>query len=176
MAPIQASCAPRLRRCAVDILDECIDRGIAAGGIGLCPTLRIEARARVGRSRAATSANPRASAIAEATNVGSRIAANGTNTTRVVPSSEMVCANSSARRLLPTPPGPSRVTRRVEESAKLFRDLTAEPGPPNEISAGVGVSASKRGPSVSTGMSVIRQQPPRTGQINRPAVGDPDAK
>jgi hypothetical protein len=47
MAPIQASCAPRLRRSAIDVLDECIDRGIAAEGIGLCPTLRIEARARL---------------------------------------------------------------------------------------------------------------------------------
>ena len=42
-------------------------------------------RARLGKSSAVTSDSPRASAIADATNAGFRVAASGTNTTRVVP-------------------------------------------------------------------------------------------
>ena len=66
-------------------------------------------RTRFGKSIAVTSASPSASAIAGATNAGFRMAANGTNTTRVGPSAAMARASSSARRVFPTPPGPVSV-------------------------------------------------------------------
>ena len=80
-------------------------------------------RARLGKSSAVTSDSPSASAIADATNAGSRIAANGTNTTRVAPSAAIARASSSARRVFPTPPGPVSVMRRAAGSASHCRSV-----------------------------------------------------
>ena len=66
---------------------------------------------------------PEASAIADATKVGSRMAASATNTTRVEPSSAVARAISSARRVFPTPPGPTSVMRRAAGSASQCRSV-----------------------------------------------------
>ena len=58
-------------------------------------------RAPLGRSSAVTSESPSASAIAEATNAGSRIAANGTNTTRVGPSAAIASCELQRQTGLP---------------------------------------------------------------------------
>ena len=81
-------------------------------------------RARLGKSVDVTSASPSASAIAGATNAGFRMAANGTNTTRVVPSAAMVRASSIARRVFPAPPGPVSVMRRAVGSVSQRRSVS----------------------------------------------------
>ena len=80
-------------------------------------------RTRIGRSAAMTSDSPSASAMTDATKPGSRVAANGTNATRMAESAAMVCAISSARRVFPAPPGPVSVISRTAGSASHCRNV-----------------------------------------------------
>ena len=80
-------------------------------------------RTRLGKSRAVTSTSLKASAIADSTNAGSRMAANGMKSTRVVLSAAIARASSSARRVFPTPPGPISVMRRAAGSASHWRSV-----------------------------------------------------
>ena len=79
-----------------------------------------------------------ASAIAHATSPGSRMAANGTNTTRVAPSSAIARASSNARRVFPTPPGPTIVMRRAAGSASHCRSVCMSASRPRRTVSGNG--------------------------------------
>jgi hypothetical protein len=104
--------------------DRCIHRLLPVGKVarGAARRHRVvlqSAEQTIGRQHldpGATSASPTASAIADATRGASRIAASGTNTTRVTPSAATSLAISSATRVFPTPPGPVTVTRRTTGS------------------------------------------------------------
>ena len=128
------------------------------------------ARAAASRSRV-TSDSPSASAIADATNAGSRMAASGTNTTRVAPSAAIARASSSARRVFPTPPGPMSVMRRAAGSASQRRSVCTSASRPSSAVSGSGSETSL---SSSTAASLSRRpRAPqervagRTGQIER---------
>jgi hypothetical protein len=92
-------------------------------------------RARLGRSSAASSTTPSASAIAGAPNAELRTAASPTNRTRQAPSLAIVCASSNARRVFPAlaaaaevgvaavglQPGDTRAGRHVDGLQHLAR-------------------------------------------------------
>jgi hypothetical protein len=113
----------------------CVD--IARGKFDVPEHIRT-VRARRGKSSATMSDNPRGSAIAAAKNEACWMAANDTKTTRAEPSSAIPGASSTARRVLPAPPGPVSVMRRLTGSANHWRSVSRSPSRPSSAVRGTG--------------------------------------
>ncbi len=89
-----------------------------------------EAARRSGSDRSPASRTPSAWAIAGSTSAGSASGARSTNQTPSPNSSPRSAATSTARRVLPTPPGPVRVTRGTSCRSSRARTAASSPSRP----------------------------------------------
>ena len=125
--------------------------------------LRSRDRTRSVRGLLPISWMPSASATALMTRPGSRTLASATNTTPSAKTSPIPAATSIARRVLPMPPGPSKVTRR--SAASTFRTTATCCSRPTKLLSGVGSGADARPDGVS------RRTEPRRPRLEHRAVG-----
>ena len=117
---------------------------------------------RLGERAVASLAHAERCAIAEATSAGSGTAASGTKTAPSANSASAAAATASASRVLPTPPGPTSVSRRISGRRRRSVNVATSRSRPTSAVSGAGNGAAAC-PRRGTGASEIGSDGVRSG-------------